>query len=275
MNHLSIFPHPISLLCSAKDNYGFALPKHSSRHLNFCNNRDVCLFAGVVAAISSLAALLAVLVVYLAGGPTAFKLENAITFAGVVPILISVPISLWVGRTGIRLRDAGIHLRQLADTDPLTGLRNRRSFFAAATEIVASSQKPCSLLVIDADHFKDLNDNYGHAVGDLALVNIADVLRDSFRASDLTCRVGGEEFAILLPGITHDKAARMGQRLVDSVADSPIVAGNAIITYSISCGIAEAQVGEALPELFKRADDAMYRAKKEGRNRVALHAAAA
>ncbi|NKB98379.1 MAG: diguanylate cyclase [Pseudomonadales bacterium] len=243
--------------------------------LNFRNNRDILLFAGVVAAISSLASLFAVLVVYLTGGQHAFHLENAITFAGVVPMLIAVPISFWVGRTGLRLTEAQKNLRRLADTDPLTGLRNRRSFFSAASEIVASPERPCSLLVIDADHFKDLNDNYGHAVGDAALVNIAEVLRNSFRASDLTCRVGGEEFAILLPGIARDGAMVMAQRVLDSVSDSPIVAGNAIITYSVSCGIAEAEAGEALPELFKRADDAMYQAKEEGRNRVALHEAAA
>ena len=242
--------------------------------IKFRNQRDVWIFAGVVTLIATAVSLLSILLLYLTRGETAFGLNNAILFASILPGLISIPITHWIGRTGINLTKAQTELRRLADTDPLTALSNRRSFFAEANELVSAGPRPCALLVIDADHFKDLNDNYGHAVGDAALVNIADVLRNSFRGSDLICRVGGEEFAVLLPGVSIEQAKTMAQRVVDAVADSPIVAGNAIITYSVSCGVAQADPGEELAELFKRADDAMYAAKKYGRNRVALHEAA-
>ena len=243
--------------------------------IKFRNSKDVWIFVGVIAAITTIASLLSILLLFLIGGEAAFNMQNAIIFASTLPLIISVPISLWFGRTGMNLTLAQTELQRLADTDPLTGLSNRRSFFADANQVVADSSKPCALLVIDADHFKDLNDNYGHAVGDTALVNIADVLRSSFRDTDLICRVGGEEFAVLLPGASSDQATTIAQRVVDAVADSPIVAGNAIITYSVSCGVAEARRGEALADLFKRADDAMYAAKECGRNQVALHEQAA
>lgn len=254
---------------------GFALPARCCMRIRFRNKKDVWVSAGIISLIACGSSQLAVFLLYLAGGADAFHMENAMLTALILPVLISVPITYFIGRTGIYLNEAQGELRRLADTDPLTGLSNRRSFFAEAKEVVEGGQRPCALLVLDADHFKDLNDNYGHAVGDAALISIADVLRSSFRSSDLICRVGGEEFAVLLPGISIEQATKMAQRLVDSVADSPLTIGNAIITYSVSCGVAGARANEELSEFFKRADDAMYAAKRFGRNRVVQHDQAA
>ena len=144
-------------------------------HIKFRNSKDVWIFAGIVSVITTAASLLSILLLYLIGGETAFNMQNAIVFAATLPLVMSVPISLWFGRTGMNLTLAQTELQRLADTDPLTGLSNRRAFFADANEVVSNSTKPCALLVIDADHFKDLNDNYGHAIGDRANRVVLDI----------------------------------------------------------------------------------------------------
>jgi diguanylate cyclase (GGDEF)-like protein len=195
-----------------------------------------------------------------------------------VPILIAIPICAYMAGQSLDLYIAQQELRRLANTDPLTGLPNRRSFFHAAEILLAEAaaeKMPCALLVIDADHFKDINDSFGHAVGDRALVAIADALRAKFRQSDLICRVGGEEFAILLRDMEARSAHPMADRVVKSIANSPLVEENAIIEYSVSCGVADTSTTYHLSSLFKHADVAMYTAKDRGRNRVALMEVAA
>jgi len=206
---------------------------------------------------------------YLSAGANAFTMQNAIIMAGLLPIIIAWPITYHVCQMSLRLANTQAELRHLANTDALTRLPNRRSFFRNASRLLAHDAALATLLVIDADHFKDINDNYGHAVGDKALVAIADVLRACFRQTDLICRVGGEEFAVLVPGMTIGQAGILATRVVEKVAATPLAEGNAVIEYSVSCGIADTSANADLPSLFKSADDAMYLAKKQGRNRVA------
>lgn len=242
------------------------------------SNRDVWLFTAVVTLIAMLLSELAVLSLYAYGGRDAFHLDNAIVFAAVVPVLITVPITFVVARMSLRLLITQAELRHLANTDPLTRLPNRRSFFKAADSLLNDARRlnlPVALIVIDADHFKDLNDSFGHAAGDQALAAIADVMRESFREDDLICRVGGEEFAVLLPGLDVTTALPLAQRVVDGVAGNPIMADSAIIEYSVSCGIADQTSSYDLPTLFKAADDAMYLAKSQGRSRVVPRSVAA
>lgn len=241
--------------------------------LQIHTGRDVLLFVVSISLVSTLMSETAVFLLYTIAGRSAFHLENAILFAGLVPVLISVPITYVVARMSQRLTLAQSELRALADTDPLTQLSNRRSFFKAAEQTLDEQKargKHTTLLVIDADHFKELNDSFGHAVGDKALVVIADVLRESFRETDLTCRVGGEEFAVLLPGMTMTDAHDLAERVVDRVADSPLFESNTVIEFSVSCGIADTTTSFDLAALFKAADDAMYVAKSKGRNQVSL-----
>ena len=246
-------------------------------NLSIKNQRDVIAYTAGITVFSILVSEASIVALYLVGGVAAFTIKNAIIFAIILPLIIAVPITYAICTMSLRLANTKAELQKLADTDPLTRLRNRRSFFAAAEaslQSALSDGSPCALMVIDADHFKDLNDSYGHAVGDRALVAIADVLRENFRQSDYLCRVGGEEFAVLLHDIDSKDAQPLAQRLVNAVQNSPIVESNAIIEYSVSCGIADTGASYELATLFKAADDAMYVAKRQGRNRVALMRAA-
>ena len=238
---------------------------------------DVWTFALGVTLLATMASEACIFMLYLVGGTSAFHLTNAITFAIIIPVVVGLPISLIMANMSRHLSNAKAELQVQADTDPLTGLTNRRSFFRTAEEVLDGHQHnltPAALLVIDADHFKELNDSYGHAMGDKALVIIADILRDNFRQTDLTCRVGGEEFAVLLPGMSTEDAKGIANRVVEHVNASPLQEEGAIIEFSISCGVADTSTSYDLSVLFKAADDAMYQAKQQGRNRVVLRSVA-
>ncbi len=166
-------------------------------------------------------------------------------------------------------------LRAAADTDPLTGLANRRAFLRQLDRTLADGGAglPASIALLDLDHFKKVNDSYGHAAGDTTLMLIADVCRKSLRGDDMVARIGGEEFALLLAGVSESEAAGVCERMRHEVARCaiPIDAGRTIhITASI--GVAELTVARTGPEALSIADAALYRAKAEGRDRVALSA---
>ena len=128
---------------------------------------------------------------------------------------------------------------------------------------------PASMLVIDLDHFKSINDSHGHAVGDDILVRLTDLMRKRIRSTDHLFRVGGEEFVIVTEGDTLEMAGRLGELLRELVADSELADGCSV---TISVGVAELGDGEMANDWFRRADDALYRAKSEGRNRTCLAA---
>ncbi|TAJ30425.1 sensor domain-containing diguanylate cyclase [Bosea sp. (in: a-proteobacteria)] len=165
-------------------------------------------------------------------------------------------------------------LRRLAETDPLTALLNRRSFTERANAAIQSSSSDASaicLLIIDLDHFKQINDTHGHPAGDAAIRAFADLLLGVFRTeSCLIGRFGGEEFAILIRGAAGDaleKASLMQAALAERALP---VSETLELAVTASCGIACRREGETLAALTNRADQALYRAKKEGRNRIAL-----
>ncbi len=163
-------------------------------------------------------------------------------------------------------------LRQSVSCDHLTGVANRRAFFEAAeTELQRwqRSPQPLSLVIVDADHFKTINDRHGHAAGDAVLRHLAAGLSASFRAMDLVARIGGEEFAVLLPDAGLDGAAAVAARLCKHIAAQTVEVDGKPIRYTVSVGVATmaADTG-TLAELMKRADAAMYQAKALGRNRV-------
>lgn len=159
-------------------------------------------------------------------------------------------------------------LQVFAETDPLTGLSNRRAFFRLAGEHVlrsAARNEPLSLLMIDIDKFKAINDTHGHAAGDDIIANLAATLRESIRQSDIACRFGGEEFVVLLAGCDGREAFRIAERIRAAAERSEPRS----IRYTISIGVAtERGDGTNLDALIQRADDRMYRAKELGRNRV-------
>jgi len=169
-------------------------------------------------------------------------------------------------------RDAIETRRRSAFCDHLTGVANRRAFFEAAELELQRNRRaprPTALILIDADHFKGVNDRHGHPGGDAALRQLGLLLSATFRQVDVVARVGGEEFAVLLPSSTLEGAARVAERLRRLVAAQPVRFDGADITLTISAGVAASDGEELdLDTLMKRADQALYAAKAGGRNRI-------
>lgn len=155
-----------------------------------------------------------------------------------------------------------------ASTDSLTGLLNRRSFEQKLTQARAA-HNTLAFAMADLDHFKILNDTYGHETGDRALRLFADVLRGSFRSDDLLCRHGGEEFIVAFPACPAEAARRALDGLRSRLDAAVTVAG--LPSFTVSIGVIEAEAGEDLPALTARADVALFAAKREGRDRVTVH----
>ena len=167
---------------------------------------------------------------------------------------------------------------EMAITDPLTGLYNRRyleSQLAGLLADAAGRQRPLAVVTADVDFFKSVNDTHGHAAGDRVLQEVAGRLRGAIRGSDLACRTGGEEFVAVLPGACLQMAERVGERVRKAIAAKPfLVAPGCSLSITVSLGVAGlAGEGDTAEDLLKRADLALYRAKREGRNRVSLSAA--
>lgn len=164
-------------------------------------------------------------------------------------------------------------LRQ-ATTDPLTGLLNRREFanrYALDLSRALRDAEPLSIALIDLDHFKEINDRFGHAAGDEVLRNVAQLCQACFRTHDSVGRMGGEEFAVLLPRATLQQAALVAQRFTQRLAASPVVYGEHTIPLSATVGVAERLADEGLlDEMLHRADHALYAGKHAGRNCVML-----
>ncbi|NEU12284.1 diguanylate cyclase [Methylobacterium sp. BTF04] len=164
-------------------------------------------------------------------------------------------------------------LRRLADTDDLTSALARRRFMEiAAREWLRHERSgaPVCVLMLDLDRFKLLNDSYGHAVGDAALVAFVATCRANLRTLDIIGRTGGEEFAIVLPDTDLDTGHAVAERMRAAVAATAVPAEEGVIAMSVSIGIAQALAGETLESAMRRADAALYVAKRAGRNRVAL-----
>lgn len=160
-------------------------------------------------------------------------------------------------------------LKVLATRDPLTSLFNRRAFIDQCEERLEAVAEGQLLVMLDLDHFKQINDTYGHAAGDAVLRHVSQSMQDHLRQQDLLGRLGGEEFAILLTApINHDSAERILARLHQVIAESPIVFGSQEISVTASAGTALQHTGDQLDDLLSRADASLYQAKAEGRNRI-------
>ena len=184
-------------------------------------------------------------------------------------------------RAGLRLQRALSELsvknellERLALTDPLTGLANRRAFEESlATELSRSRRytRPAALLFLDLDRFKLVNDTWGHFVGDEVLAGFADLLRARARRGDLAARVGGEEFAVLLPQTTKTHAVLAAERIRKATEDAPLGRSRPVsVTVSIGVASTDGGSGPDVAPFLQAADRALYRAKSAGRNRVAV-----
>jgi diguanylate cyclase (GGDEF)-like protein len=191
------------------------------------------------------------------------------------PDLVVAPLALvlCVAVLSTPLMRSDIQHRSDAVIDQLTGMLNRKALGARVHELRQQSEvtgEPIGVLVADLDHFKRINDTHGHAVGDVVLKDVAYLLRKQLRAFDLAYRLGGEEFLILVPGSDIEHTAELGERLRAAVATAEQVGGGLSITMSV--GVAASPHDERFdyPAVFAKADAALYRAKRGGRNCVRL-----
>lgn len=165
-------------------------------------------------------------------------------------------------------------IRHESLTDPLTGLKNRRAFDKEITQMhtaAAIAKEPLSLLLVDIDHFKSVNDTHGHLLGDCVIKRVAQWLMESVRGKDLIARFGGEEFVLILPETDLRGAASVAENIRSNIAKRTLRHGEKTIgRVTVSVGAVQTKEEESVESLIDRADQALYQAKREGRNRVAL-----
>lgn len=210
----------------------------------------------------------------------AAALQRAILMNVLVPAVLATPLLLFFL---IKLRQLAIsqhELQVIASTDLLTGLFNRRAFVDVTEAYLASVEQAGTdiggaLLVIDADDFKAINDRFGHEIGNEALKLLAGAIRNTLRQTDLVGRIGGEEFGILLPGSSAEQSAIAAERVRRAINEIYFAPQGQRHMLSISVGGVTFKGGQSFSELFRRADEQLYAAKRDGRNRVAVSPAEA
>lgn len=183
-------------------------------------------------------------------------------------------LQAFANQTAIAIRNAQLYeeMELLAITDSLTGLYNRRYFFEFAGNEIRQSKrykKDLSMIMMDIDHFKKVNDRFGHQVGDRVLENVADICLSILRKADIMCRFGGEEFLILLPESTKEEAENAAKRMCMAVADSVVHSDSGDVKITLSIGVAELdKEHDTVDSLIFAADNALYQAKSAGRDCV-------
>ncbi|HET6432487.1 GGDEF domain-containing protein [Dyella sp.] len=198
------------------------------------------------------------------------KAVQASRLSIVLLLTILASIGFWL----YRLRRSQKRFMRMARHDGLTGIFNRQHFVEQAERLLASARReglPVCLVLLDLDHFKRINDTHGHAVGDLVLKRAVGMCHDQLRKHDIFGRLGGEEFGILLPGTSLARVGRRAEAIRQTIASTSPEEDTAGVTVSASLGVASTeQAGYDLRQLMADADDALYRAKDAGRNRVVL-----
>ena len=175
-------------------------------------------------------------------------------------VVITAAMASLSHAVGSAWRNAERRARFLAETDPLTGISNRRVFLERLEALASDPGQPFAMLMIDLDDFKRLNDEFGHVHGDDVLANVAGILTESVREGDFVARYGGEEFIVAMPGTTLPDAVAAAERLREAVLD--------YTPTSISIGCAAREPGEPAAPVIKRADDLLLVAKRTGKNAV-------
>jgi diguanylate cyclase (GGDEF)-like protein len=179
---------------------------------------------------------------------------------------------VWFFRDITTQKQTEVVLKELAHLDPLTGVANRRYFFERANQEFSRSKRhstPLAMAELDIDHFKQINDQHGHAVGDKVLKSFCSTIQKLLRETDIFARIGGEEFAVLLPDTNLDGAVCLTERLRRVIAGNKLALDGKEFKYTVSIGVTMLKISDAaIEDCLLRADKAMYRAKQNGRNRV-------
>lgn len=211
---------------------------------------------------------------FLYGGPLITPMSNGMVQSIVLAVKYIGLFGTSLGFILMTKERADSELMRSAATDSLTGLLNRRSFDESAQRELHRAERQhlqTSVLMLDLDHFKDVNDTYGHPVGDLVLASFSNVLRSSLRPFDVVGRYGGEEFCVLLPGTGIAEAISIAERIRVVASQTPVQTRASTVVYTVSSGVVEAPPGEiSLDDLVEHADRALYQAKAGGRNCVHL-----
>jgi len=239
--------------------------------------RKVLMNTGLTALVVAALAVFGTLVANtLAGRPTI-----AVDYIASIVLAVILTVPLY-GTLAIKLQQMRlltIRLHELATTDFLTGALNRGAFVTEVEKLmdsgaVRSTTRTSALLVIDVDRFKSINDRFGHQAGDLALVRIADALRDTLKEKGLLGRLGGEEFGVFMPSIAPDQAILAAEACRVAVEQCPFSPLGEEQSLSVSIGVAIARKRDDFTSLFKQADACLYLAKNRGRNRVEVETSA-
>ncbi len=178
-----------------------------------------------------------------------------------------------IGEQLAELREEIRQLQEQVSTDPLTGLsnvRHLRAMLEREMERTKRNHQPTTFLLLDVDHFKKINDTYGHVIGDKALQHLAALIQTVVRKIDIPCRYGGEEFGVILPSTPILVGIQVAERIRKLVAETPLVEGKQCITLTISVGVETYNQSsqDSMEEFIARADTELYRAKQSGRNAV-------
>lgn len=190
---------------------------------------------------------------------------------GILASIVVLPVICHSVLQAERNRAVIAHLAALAETDVLSGVLNRAGFFAAVERLstrLRPGESAGALLYIDADHFKAINDRYGHQAGDRALSIVGAALSGRTRSTDICGRLGGEEFAVLLRGANLEHAHTIAERIRTGVKEDGAALALPGLCLTVSIGLALHQPGEALDECIRAADQRLYEAKAAGRNRI-------
>jgi len=200
--------------------------------------------------------------------------EIAALLSAGIALVVALPIAWFLVGLLLRVYRVEQEMRGLASYDSLTGLLSRHAFFDNANNYVSLAQREhraFAVMLIDLDHFKQINDRYGHAAGDAVLKLFADVTNSVARRSDIVGRVGGEEFAIVLPSTTAVEALEFSERLHTAINKAVLTFKDKAIKYTASIGLTEFDTDseDSIDDLLARADLALYQAKHSGRNQTA------
>jgi len=194
----------------------------------------------------------------------------------IIAPLIIAPCSTWtIVDLLIKIQTLETEMRQLATYDSLTSLFNRHTFISSLQSLLnlrKLAQSELAILYIDIDHFKKINDSFGHDIGDKVIISFANVLRNSVRKTDIISRFGGEEFVIALPDTNLQESLIVSEKIRQNTMNNLIYIDSQIIQYTVSIGVAIAnnKNNAEIKELLKNADTALYQAKGTGRNKICL-----